>query len=204
MAREAGRGWTRLPEGVSPFPLAVLLVAVVIIAVVSIIENVLAGLVEVALLTVGVWGSYVLGQQSVPGGDARPHARKAFRRMATLYAQLFALTERIASDVSEAKARKGERAAERAVLALEYTGFAVGQNLAVIADAMEDWADVVPGEATELRQGISHEASLTSEQFRLDGPEPHEAIDEAQLIVVDEEALVVVEDAQEMNEEDEQ
>jgi hypothetical protein len=151
MSTTAERSRRRLRE-LPPFPLAVLAACVLVLAAVSLLQNFVAGLLEVVLLILGLWGSYVLGQSSIGGGDVRPRARGSYRRMATLHAQLYALTGLIA------KARDGfirgdSDVRERAISSLEFIEFAVGQNLSVISDAMEDWADMVPDEVNDLRRG---------------------------------------------------
>jgi hypothetical protein len=154
VSSDTGRGPRHLLNGISAFPVAVLLASAALVIGVSLYENLLAGLIEAAFLLIGVWGAYVLGQQSVPGGDAKPHARKAYRRMATLYGQLYALTERAATERDAIVGKGNDQAAERAYMALDFIGFSVGQNLAVVNDAMEDWADVVPDEVADLRREL--------------------------------------------------
>lgn len=142
---------TQSLKGVPSFPVAVLAGCVVIVAVVSLVENLVAGAVATVALIIGLWGSYELGQKSVTGGDVRPRIRGSYRRMATLHAQLYALTEVVARQ-RDASLQSDSQVGERTAATLEMIEFAIGQNLSVVADAMEDWADIVPEEVADLRQ----------------------------------------------------
>jgi hypothetical protein len=150
---DPGRGGkaTDMLRRLPPFPLGVLLACALIVIVVSLFQNLLAGLVEAALLILGLWSSYVLGQSSVTAGDVRPRVRGSYRRMATLYGQLYGLT-RLVGNERDALDRDSEGARERAVASLGFIEFSIGQNLSVVADAMEDWADMVPDEVSDLRR----------------------------------------------------
>jgi hypothetical protein len=110
----------RLPA----FPLAVLAVSALIIAVLSVVEDPVFGLIEVAFLLMGLWGSYVLGQRA----DLKPHVGKAYRRMARLYAQLYALSELIAHERQEVADTEASAASGRADASFHYIGFVVGLN----------------------------------------------------------------------------
>jgi hypothetical protein len=133
-------------------PILVLAVSAAIIVIISLTQDLVAGALETALLLMGLVASYVYGQQSQPGGYAKPHARKAYRRMATLSANLYSLSALVAQERRAVVGGASERAQERADVGLTFIEFAIGQNLAVVNDAMEDWADIVPEEAEELRK----------------------------------------------------
>jgi hypothetical protein len=164
-------------RGLPPFPVAVLGACAAILITVALFENPVAGLVEAVLLVLGLWGSYVLGQTSASGGDVRPRVRGSYRRMATLYVQLYDLTQLIASE-RDGLRRAEEGVRDRAVASLTFIGFAVGQNLSVVSDAMEDWADVVPEEVTDLRQ--------RADQARLEVPE-YDDLDDQDIAAADDE-----------------
>jgi hypothetical protein len=148
-----------------PFPVAVLATSVVVLAIVGIAQDFLTGLVQVVVLLLGVWSSYALGQRS----DVRPHARKAYRRAANLYGQLYALTERIAVLRDNVRATEPGNLRDRACDAFDFLEFAVGQNLSIVSDAMEDWEDVVPEEAAELRRTAKRPRTDGQDEITLEG-----------------------------------
>jgi hypothetical protein len=138
-AKQEARRWWHELRALPPFPLATLVASAVILAIVSLTQSFLLGLIEIAFLVIGLAGSYTLGRHV----EARPEipVRGAFRRMARLYVELFGLRayvtkEREASDSG----------------ALELIEFTLTNNLGTIEDAMEDWADLVPEEIEELRR----------------------------------------------------
>jgi hypothetical protein len=133
------------------FPLLIVGLSAVIIGVVSLMEDPVVGLLEIALLLVGMAASYVYGQQSLPGGDARPHARKAYRRMVTLSGSLYALSALVADEREVIRTATADRGQDHAGSTLRYVEHALGQSVNVVTDAMEDWADVVPDAVEELR-----------------------------------------------------
>ena len=166
-------------KGVPPFPLAVLVASVLIVAVVAIAEDLQTGLLQVVLLLLGVWSSYALGHRD----DVRGQARTAYRRMSSLHAQLFELSKRMAAERDVVAGLAPARGQARAEQALDHFGFAVGQSLVVIAAAMDDWKDVAP--TPEERAPYAEGAP--SEDYEVLGE--GEVINEGETFIVDEEEL---------------
>lgn len=144
----------RLP----PFPTVAIGISAIIIAVVAIRENWQTGLIAVAVLLVGLWGSYVLGRES----RNAPPVRQAYRHLARIQANLYALTERLAADRDALSRYEGQDQAHaglrKASDTLSWAEFAIGQTWGYVGEAMEDWAELAPEEVEELRQVLSDAA----------------------------------------------
>ena len=103
-------------------------------------------------LVAGLTGSFIFGKQSARAAAReiiKPHARSAFRRLASLYLGLSTIARVI-------KAARNLRS--DSVELAELDGLVMGQ-LATADDALEDWRDIVPEELDDLRQRLSASSS---------------------------------------------
>ena len=103
-------------------------------------------------LVAGLTGSFIFGKQSARAAAReiiKPHARSAFRRLASLYLGLSTIARVI-------KAARNLRS--DSVELAELDGLVMGQ-LATADDALEDWRDIVPEELDDLRKRLSASSS---------------------------------------------
>ena len=95
-------------------------------------------------LGLGLWGAYIIGQQSARDAARdlmQPHARSAFRRLLSLYGSLGRVAEHISIF------RRASISAETGYPLLHAI---VTEQLATAGDAMEDWRDIVPEDVAEV------------------------------------------------------
>ena len=91
-------------------------------------------------LFAGFGGSYIFGRQAAITG---PHARSAFRRLASLYGSM----GRVA-DIIAAEERGGDATKMKIIEAI------VTEQITTLDDALSDWQDIVPESVEELRQEL--------------------------------------------------
>jgi hypothetical protein len=119
---------------------------------------------NVVLLLISLFGSYVIGRSTTSTSDVRPHAKKAFRRVVTHYRALAAVPALIESQramLAEQAARTDDDVVPMAFVqnALWVVDFQINQQLATVNDAMEDWRDIVPDEV----EAVEREASESND-----------------------------------------
>ena len=88
----------------------------------------------------GLGGSYIFVRQAAITG---PHARSAFRRLASLYGSMGRVANIIAEEAPEDDATK-----------MKIIEAIVTEQIATVDDALSDWQDIVPESVEELRQGL--------------------------------------------------
>ena len=104
-----------------------------------------ATLLQVVILGTGVWSTYLFSQKAARMA-AKPHARSAFRRVTSLYAGLFYLKK-----VIDLHRVRETEAPTQVVAVIEAV---VDQQVNTVADALEDWRDIVPEEVADLERQL--------------------------------------------------
>ena len=141
-----------MPRGLPQFSTVAIAVSTIIIGVAAFRADILSGLVTVAVLVIGLYGSYVLGRES----RNAPPVRQSYRHLARIQANLYALTDRLAADRLELRSYEhvpGE-GLRRAADLLSMAEFSIGQTFGYVGEAMEDWADLAPSEVAEFRREL--------------------------------------------------
>ena len=108
----------------------------------------------------GLAGSFIFGRQSAPDAAKeiiKPHARKAFRRLVSLYRSL----SRAANAI---KSAQDEESSENQRATLAKLDAIVTEQLATADDALEDWNDIVPEDVAELKQKLQSEDTMENKQ----------------------------------------
>ena len=104
------------------------------------LTNMEAYVFQTFALLAGLGGSYVFGRQATVTG---PHARSAFRRLASLYGGMGRVADIIAEEEREDEATK-----------MKIIEAIVTEQITTLDDALADWQDVVPESVEELRQEL--------------------------------------------------
>ena len=115
---------------------------------------------QVFVLTAGLAGSFIFGRQSAPEAAKeiiKPHARKAFRRLVSLYRSL----SRAANVI---KSAQDDESLENQQVTLAKLDVIVTEQLATADDALEDWNDIVPEDVEELKQKLQSDDTMGDEQ----------------------------------------
>ena len=102
---------------------------------------------QILPLAVGLFGSYIFGQQSATKAGReiiKPYARSAFRRLLSLYMSI----SRVANIIAMSKNSEDSHGILGKIEAI------VGEQLATADDALEDWRDIAPEEVDELSRKI--------------------------------------------------
>ena len=102
---------------------------------------------QILPLAVGLFGSYIFGQQSATKAGReiiKPYARSAFRRLLSLYMSI----SRVANIIAMSKNSEDSHGTLGKIEAI------VGEQLATADDALEDWRDIAPEEVDELSRKI--------------------------------------------------
>lgn len=105
-------------------------------------------------LFIGLIGSFLFGRQSATAAAheiVKPHAKSAFRRVLSLsesLGRLAVVIERIRSGDGGNTALSGHRY-------LDTLEAVVTEQIAVTADALEDWRDLIPEELAELERQLA-------------------------------------------------
>lgn len=105
---------------------------------------------QVFVLTAGLAGSFIFGQQSAKEAAKeiiKPHARSAFRRLVSLYESLSR-----ASTVIELT--ESSESSEDIRVTIAKLDTIVTEQLSTADDALEDWNDIVPEDVEELKQKL--------------------------------------------------
>ncbi|MDE0086756.1 MAG: hypothetical protein OXU23_13645 [Candidatus Poribacteria bacterium] len=105
---------------------------------------------QVFVLTAGLVGSFIFGQQSAKEAAReiiKPHARSAFRRLVSLYESLSR-----ASTVIELT--ESSESSEDIRVTIAKLDAIVTEQLNTADDALEDWRDIVPEDVEELKQKL--------------------------------------------------
>ena len=105
---------------------------------------------QVFVLTAGLAGSFIFGRQSASEAAKeiiKPHARKAFRRLVSLYQSL----SRAAIVI---KSAQDDESPENQRVTLAKLDAIVTEQLVTADDALEDWNDIVPEDVVELKQKL--------------------------------------------------
>lgn len=95
----------------------------------------------------GLYGSYIQGQDKMHENAKdliKPHARSAFRRLASLYESL----SKLAYAVRDSKVIMAQN--QLALLVLERMDGIIDGQISTADDALEDWRDIIPEELQEL------------------------------------------------------
>lgn len=111
------------------------------------LENVL---LQIIFLAIGCSVSFFVGKKSVEKAAKeiiKPHARKAFRRLVSLYQSL----SRAANAI---KSAQDDESPEKQQVTLAKLDAIVTEQLATADDALEDWNDIVPEDVEELKQKL--------------------------------------------------
>ncbi len=104
------------------------------------LTNMEAYVFQIFALLAGLGGSYVFGRRAAITG---PHARSAFRRLASLYGGMGRVADIIAEGKPEDDATK-----------MKIIEAIVMEQITTLDDALSDWQDVVPESVEELRQEL--------------------------------------------------
>ena len=104
------------------------------------LTNMEAYVFQTFALLVGLGGSYIFGRQATITG---PHARSAFRRLASLYGSMGRVAKIIAEEEPEGDATK-----------MKIIEAIVVEQINTVDDALADWQDIVPESVEELRQEL--------------------------------------------------
>lgn len=104
------------------------------------LTNMEAYVFQTFALLAGLGGSYVFGRQATVTG---PHARSAFRRLASLYGSMGRVADIIAEEEREDEATK-----------MKIIEAIVTEQITTLDDALADWQDVVPESVEELRREL--------------------------------------------------
>lgn len=107
------------------------------------LTNMEAYVFQTFALLAGLGGSYVFGRQATVTG---PHARSAFRRLASLYGSMGRVADIIAEEEREDEATK-----------MKIIEAIVTEQITTLDDALADWQDVVPESVEELRRELRRE-----------------------------------------------
>ena len=102
---------------------------------------------QILPLAVGLFGSYIFGQQSATKAGReiiKPYARSAFRRLLSLYMRI----SRVANIIAMSRNSEDSHGTLGKIEAI------VGEQLATADDALEDWRDIAPEEVDELSRKI--------------------------------------------------
>lgn len=111
-------------------------------------------LLQMVILGTGLSASYLFSQRS-----ARvPHARSAFRRVKSLYSGLFYLKAVINRD--------REPNVEAARQVVEVIEAVIDQQLDTVADAMEDWRDIVPEDVADIERQLREHEKVEVEDLK--------------------------------------
>ena len=116
-----------------------------------------ATLLQIVILGTGVTASYLISQKATKVA-AKPQARSAFRRVKSLYSGLFYLKGLID--------RHRARNAKAAGQVIEVIEAVVDQQINTVADALEDWRDMVPEEVAKLEQQLREQERVQSEDLK--------------------------------------
>ena len=112
------------------------------------LTNMEAYVFQIFALLAGLGGSYVFGRQAAVTG---PHARSAFRRLASLYGSMGRVADIIAEEESEDDATK-----------MKIIEAIVMEQITTVDDALADWQDIVPESVEELGQELTRETTQES------------------------------------------
>ena len=107
-------------------------------------------LLQFISLAIGCGVSFFVGRRSVSDAAKeiiKPHARKAFRRLVSLYRSL----SRAANAI---KSAQDNESPENQRVTLAKLDAIVTEQLATADDALEDWNDIVPEDVEELKQKL--------------------------------------------------
>ena len=118
-------------------------------------------LLQVVILGTGLSASYLFNQRSSRKAAeqlVKPHARSAFRRVKSMYSGLFYLKRLI-------DRQKGPNS-EAASQVVEVIEAVVDQQVTTVADAMEDWRDIVPEEVANLERQLGKQEGVELEDLR--------------------------------------
>lgn len=108
---------------------------------------------QILPLAVGLFGSYIFGQQSATKAGReiiKPYARSAFRRLLSLYMSI----SRVANIIAMSKSPEDPQSPEDPHVTMEKIEVIVIEQLATADDALEDWRDIVPEEVDELSRKL--------------------------------------------------
>lgn len=105
------------------------------------LTNMEAYVFQIFALFLGLTGSYVFGRRATITG---PHARSAFRRLASLYRSMGRVANIIAEEEREDDATK-----------MKIIEVIVMEQITTVDDALADWQDIVPESVEELRQELA-------------------------------------------------
>lgn len=104
----------------------------------------------------GLAGSFIFGRQSAREAAKeiiKPHARKAFRRLVSLYRSLSRAADAI-------KFAQDDKSLENQQATLAKLDAIVTEQLATADDALEDWNDIVPEDVEELKQKLQSDYTM--------------------------------------------
>ena len=145
--------------------LAVTCVALVIFVVVVSSRRPLTSLettlLQIVILGTGLSATYLFSQRSAKVAAeqlVKPHARSAFRRVKSLYSGQFYLKRLID--------QHREPNAEAASQVVEVIEAVIDQQLTTVADALEDWRDIVPEEVADLERQLGEHVRVELEDLR--------------------------------------
>lgn len=111
-----------------------------------------SSLFQVFALFVGLFGSFIFGRQAASAAAReliRPHARSAIRRIRSLSSGL----GRLAVAIERCESPEEYRVTLATLEAI------VTEQLGTADDALEDWADIVPEDVSELRKKLLAEGN---------------------------------------------
>ena len=120
-----------------------------------------ATLLQIVILGTGLSASYLFSQRAARVAAeqlVKPHARSAFRRVKTLYSGLFYLKGLID--------QHREPNAKTATQVVEVIEAVVDQQVNTVADALEDWRDIVPEEVANLERQLGEHVRVELEDLR--------------------------------------
>ena len=118
-------------------------------------------LLQIVILGTGVSASYLFSQRATRASAeqlVKPHARSAFRRVKSLYSGLFLIKGLIG--------QHKETNAKTASQVVEIVEAVVDLQVNTVADALEDWRDIVPEEVANLEKQLGQHVGDELEDLR--------------------------------------
>lgn len=112
------------------------------------LTNMEAYVFQTFALLAGLGGSYFFGRRATITG---PHARSAFRRLASLYGSMGRVANIIAEEEPEGDATK-----------MKIIEAIVMEQVNTVDDALADWQDIVPESVEELRRELTKRTTRES------------------------------------------
>lgn len=116
-----------------------------------------ATLLQVVILGTGVSSTYFFSQTAARMA-AKPHARSAFLRVASLYSGLFYIKRHI-----DRHRQSGSEAGSETIAVIEAV---IDQHVRTVEHALEDWREIIPEEVAVLEKNLAKDTRVELEDLR--------------------------------------